>query len=329
MLVSVITPSYNEEKYIQNFIDNVFSQNVDFKFELIISDGSNDKTKNIIEQNIINGKRILLLNNPKRIVSTALNKAIEKSKGSIIIRMDVHTKFDDNYLANCVSVLLKTKADCVGGPWNSIGMGNISLAISRAFKHSFSAGGAKSRLNNYSGYVDTVYLGCWLKSTLISLNGFDEKLTRNQDDELCFRIRLNGGKIYQDKSIVSYYYVRESFLLLFKQFYQYGYWKFLVLKKHHRIASARHLIPLFFVLYLLTAPFLIYISLYFILPLAFYFFILLITSIKSSDSLRLFKNFMISIITIHVSYGLGFLISFIKNILNIKTNNNLPRSSRE
>ena len=57
MLVSVITPSYNEEKYIQNII--MSSQNVDFKFELIISDVSNDKTKNIIEQNIINGKKNL------------------------------------------------------------------------------------------------------------------------------------------------------------------------------------------------------------------------------------------------------------------------------
>tara|TARA_B100002052_G_C15868541_1_gene593484 strand:- start:427 stop:1416 length:990 start_codon:yes stop_codon:yes gene_type:complete len=329
MLVSIITPSYNEEKYIQNFIDNVFSQNVDFVFELIIADGSNDNTKDIIKKNIINKKNLILLNNPKRIVSEGLNKAIKKSVGDIIVRMDVHTKYDNYYLSNCVKVLKRTKADCIGGPWNSLGKGKIGNAISKAFNHPFSIGAAKSRLNNYSGYVDTVYLGCWYKTKLISLKGFDQKFVRNQDDELCFRIKMNGGKIYQDKSIVSYYYVRESFYLLFKQFYQYGYWKFFILKKYKRPASLRHLIPLFFVLYLFLIPFLIWINLKFIFPLLIYILILIIISMKDSKKLIFNINLTKAITIIHFSYGLGFLFSFMKNIINIKVENKLPESSRE
>ncbi|MFG5406986.1 hypothetical protein ABXN37_01555 [Piscinibacter sakaiensis] len=82
---------------------------------------------------------------------------------------------------------------------------------------------------------------------------------RNQDDELNLRIHRAGGRVWQSPAIRSAYAPRASFAALFRQFYQYGYWKPAVIRKHRLPASPRQLVPFGFVLLLallaLAAPF--------------------------------------------------------------------------
>jgi hypothetical protein len=177
----------------------------------------------------------------------ALNRAIAASLGEIIVRMDVHTTYAPDYIAMCAQVLAETGADCVGGAWRPVG----DSAIALAFRSRFGSGGAASRREAYSGEVDTVYLGAWKRETLIALGGFDERLVRNQDDELNLRITRGGGRVWQDARIVSHYTPRESLGALGRQFFQYGYWKLAVIRKHRLPASARHLVPFGFVATLL------------------------------------------------------------------------------
>src|SRR5262249_44122863 len=107
----------------------------------------------------------------------------------------------------------------------------------------FSSGGARSHSVEYEGPVDSVYLGCWKKNTLLELGGFDELLVRNQDDELNLRLHRAGGKVYQTPTIRSWYYPRSSLRALFLQYAQYGYWKVRVIQKHKIPASIRHVVP--------------------------------------------------------------------------------------
>ena len=70
---------------------------------------------------------------------------------------------------------------------------------------------------------------------------------RNQDDELALRIVRSGGVVWQSASIRSWYTPRASLAALFRQFFQYGYWKVPVIRKHRLPASPRHLVPFAFV----------------------------------------------------------------------------------
>jgi hypothetical protein len=117
-----------------------------------------------------------------------------------------------------------------------------------AYQNSFGCGGAKFHQENYEGYVDTVPYGCWRKSTLEQIGMFDETLVRNQDDDLNLRLVRSGGKIFQSTQIVSWYRPRSSLKTLFRQYFQYGYWKVAVIRKHGLPASWRHLVPGTFVL---------------------------------------------------------------------------------
>ena len=100
----------------------------------------------------------------------------------------------------------------------------------------------------YEGEVDTVYLGCWRRDTFTRIGGFDESLERNQDDEWNLRLTLAGGTIWQDPRIRSWYSVRPSLRALWKQYFDYGFWKVAVIRKHGRPASWRHLAPGLFLL---------------------------------------------------------------------------------
>src|SRR5262249_5521745 len=90
-------------------------------------------------------------------------------------------------------------------------------AIAAAYHSRFSTGGARFHDENYEGWVDTVPYGCWRKETLESLGAFDESLVRNQDDELNLRIIRSGQRVWQSRTIVSWYSPRSTLAGLFRQ----------------------------------------------------------------------------------------------------------------
>src|SRR5262249_43316602 len=145
--------------------------------------------------------RFRLVDNPKRIVSTGLNRCIEQARGECIARMDLHTTYESDYLAECIAALERTGADNVGGPWRAEGQGTVQEAVAAAFQSRWVMGGARSRDLQYEGPVDTVYLGCWPRRTFERHGGFDEQLVRNQDDEHNLRLVLAGARVWQSREI--------------------------------------------------------------------------------------------------------------------------------
>jgi hypothetical protein len=176
-------------------------------------------------------------------VSTGLNLAIRAADSDIIIRMDAHSEYAPDYIAQSVRYLDATGADNVGGPARTKSDGFMNHAISTAYHSPFACGGAKFHDETYEGYVDTVVYGCWKKSTLERAGLFDENLVRNQDDELNLRLTRAGCKLWQSPSIVSWYRPRRTLPSLFRQYFQYGFWKVPVIRKHRLPASWRHLMP--------------------------------------------------------------------------------------
>ena len=250
-IISVIVPCRNEADHIDRFLESVYAQQFDrsrYSIEVLVADGrSDDGTLDRLEEWRQREPSMVIIDNPGRIVSTGLNAAIERATGSIIVRMDVHTTYEPDYIALCAETLLATNAACVGGPWRAIGRTPRQLAIADAFMSRFGSGGAVSRNIDYTGPADTVYLGAWKRATLIDAGGFDESLVRNQDDELNLRLKRGGGAVWQNSAIRSYYVPRDSYGALFRQFSQYGYWKVPVIRKHRLPASPRQLAPFLFV----------------------------------------------------------------------------------
>ena len=245
MSISVIVPSRNERAFIDAFLDGLVAQKTgELVWEAWIADGmSNDGTRERVLQYGARDSRIHLIDNCGRSAASGLNAALRQARGEVVIRLDVHTSYADDYIAQCVTTLQRTGADNVGGPWRARGRSYTQRAIAAAFQSRFSAGGARSHDPEYEGAVDSVYLGCWRRETLDRIGWFDTALERNQDDEWNLRLTRAGGRVWQDPRIRSWYNVRPSLRALAKQYFDYGFWKIAVIRKHGSVASWRHLVP--------------------------------------------------------------------------------------
>ena len=252
-LVSVIVPCRNEHRYIERFCAGVLRQQLppDWQLQLVIADGqSDDGTRELLQRLAAADARIEWIANPVRIVSSGLNAALKLAHGEVVVRMDVHTEYADDYVAQCLAVLAETGADNAGGPWHALpddAAGAMQHAVAAAFQSRWVAGGARSRDVAYDGWADTVYLGSWPRASFARFGEFDEALVRNQDDEHNLRIVKGGGRVWQSSRIRSVYRPRAALGQVFRQYLQYGYWKPFVMKKHGQAASWRQVVPSLFV----------------------------------------------------------------------------------
>jgi len=90
--VSIIIPCRNEEKYIGKCLDSIIAQDYPKdKVEILILDGrSTDRTREIVKKYAQKYPFMRLLDNPRKVQTTALNIGIKEARGEIIIRMDAH-----------------------------------------------------------------------------------------------------------------------------------------------------------------------------------------------------------------------------------------------
>ncbi len=255
-LISIVVPCRNEADHIEAFCTSVAAQSVPqgWALQVLIADGmSDDGTRERLGLWCQHDARFAMIDNPGRIVSCGLNRCIAQADGEFIVRLDVHTVYAHDYIAQCLATWQTTGADNVGGPWRAEGdpgsapQAVVQRAIAAAFQSRWVAGGALSRELRYNGEADTVYLGAWPRDTFRRFGGFDEQLVRNQDDEHNLRIHKGGGRIWQSSSICSTYHPRASVGDVFRQYRQYGYWKPFVMRKHGQAASIRHGVPGLFV----------------------------------------------------------------------------------
>ena len=249
-LISVIAPCRNERDHVLAFCDAVAAQRLPegTRLEVLVADGaSDDGTRALLDARCAADARFVRVDNPARIVSAGLNRCLERARGDVIVRLDLHTTYADDYIAQCLDALARSGADNVGGPWRAAGEGAMQRAIAAAFQSRWVVGGARSRDLGYEGRVETVYLGCWPRASFERWGGFDESLVRNQDDEHNLRMLRGGARIWQSARIRSTYRPRAGLAQLYAQQRQYGYWKPFVMRKHGRPAALRQLVPGLFV----------------------------------------------------------------------------------
>ena len=319
-------PCRNEFGTIEECIVNAFEfEPPEGGFELIVIDGmSDDGTRERLERMKERYKDLVVIDNPERTVPHAMNLGIRNAGGEYIVRVDARCVHPRNYLVELLALSMETKADNVGGVLQPLGTTYTQSAIARAYRSRIAVGGALRDRGEYVGENDTVYGGCFRKDRLVEVGMYDESMVRNQDDELSFRIRKSGGRIFQSGKIRVGYYPRTRFRQLSKQFLQYGFWKTIVIRKHPLQASMRHYIPALFVAGLVALSagsfFDGRVATLFLLFTAFYLFAVSVAAflVCWPQEWQLLPGVGLSIVLMHVGYGTGFLIGLASNTLNLR-----------
>lgn len=316
--VSVIIPCRNEEKFIGVCLDSVLMQDYPKdRMEILIVDGmSIDRTRNIVTDYVNKYAFVKLFDNPRKIVPTAMNIGIENCLGSIIIRMDAHVRYPQNYVEKCVEYLNSYHVDNVGGVCLTLPGSEtmIAKAVALTLASSFGVGNALFRIGTKTpSLVDTVPFGSYKKEVFDKIGLFDEDLVRNQDDEFNARLIKSGGKILLAPDITSCYYSRETYGKLWRMYYQYGYFKPLVVKKIKGIFTVRQLVPGIFLgslaILCLLGFFYKYVFLLFLIESIGYIVVNFVFSflIAVKNKMVLLPYLMVSFAILHFSYGFGYL----------------------
>ena len=338
MKISVVVPCRNESKYIAECIDAIFKCDLPNNSELnvFIVDGmSDDGTRQIVLNLMENYPFLHLIDNLNLLTPFAFNLGIHAGgKVDYVQIVGARQILSNNYVVKSIQKIENDSTVwCVGGKIINEFINETGQVISKAMSTSFGMGIGNFRTLNESGFTDTVTSPMYPYWVFDKIGFFDEELIRNQDDDFNYRIKKAGGKIFFDNELSLKYYVRGSYKSLSRQFFQYGYWKVFVNKKHKAVTTLRQVVPPFFVLYI----FLWLISLFggkyiFILssiPLLGYISLNFYFSIKFKDQkvkwFAIFKTYLI----LHVFYGLGYLKGLVDFFLfNKKPSNKQKRLSR-
>jgi len=312
--ISVVIPCYDEEEFIERCILSlIHAKQENIHLSVKVCDGfSTDRTREIVNELARTYPEVHLVDNPNKTAPYALNIGIENSLASdVIIILGAHSEVHEDFLVENINVLVqKPEVGCAGGVLENVFLNRPAEIIGKAMSSPFGVGNAHFRTGTKEGYVDTVAFGAYRKAVFEQIGLFDTTLTRNQDDEFNYRLLAKTEfKIYLSNKIRCKYYVRGSYSKLWKQYYQYGYWKVLVNKKHGSITTVRQLFPSALVAMFLFLPFSFLVGkplvILNVVGVLSYFFLSSLFAIRAGSNksfISIIKTFLI----LHFSYGIGY-----------------------
>lgn len=117
ILLSVIVPAYNVEKYIVNCLESILQQSVSFDYEVIVvNDGSTDTTAALLE-NYKHRKGLRIIHQENRGLSAARNTGIACSKGEYLCFVDSDDELPEDSLECLMTLALQKHAKLVVGSY--------------------------------------------------------------------------------------------------------------------------------------------------------------------------------------------------------------------
>jgi succinoglycan biosynthesis protein ExoA len=319
--LSVVVPCRNERLHIEETMRSILGQQaVEGGFEVLVVDGqSDDGTRVVLKRLQEAGGALRVVDNPERITAAAMNRGVELSRGKLVAILGAHSLYAPDYLQTCVDLLSEhPEADCVGGTIESSGQSVFGKAVAFAMSHPAGVGNARHRYPDYEGYAEGACFPMFRREALLRTGLYDTTLVRNQDDDLNYRFRQAGGRVFISHRAKCVYYVRETAKALFQQYHQYGVWRLKVLRKHGDVASWRQLAPVAFFAWLALSFLLCIVAPawrgLWLAPLFAYAVMLLSTTLLSASSVGWAAAWRVpwAMVTMHFAYALGFATTFFK-----------------
>lgn len=247
--VTIAMPCLDEEGYVEACLRSVTAQDYAAdRVEILVADGgSRDRTREIVSRFARSDPRVVLVDNPGRIQAAGMNEVIRRSRGDVIVRMDVHCEYAPDYVRRCVETLQRTGADNVGGAQRARARTPFQQALCAALTSPLGVGGARYRDAAQEGPADTVFLGAFRREVFERVGLYDPRAVTNEDAELNQRILEAGGRVWLSPDVVVHYFPRDDHRKLARQYFRYGRGRARTLLKHRTLPSPRPLIPFFMV----------------------------------------------------------------------------------
>jgi len=184
---------------------------------------------------------VLVVANPGGSIPAGLNLAAEATSGEVLARVDSRCLLPRDYLVRMLRTLDDPGVGAVGGAALVVDRGLLGSAYAVAFNSPL-LGPSRYRFSRASGPTDSSYLGAWRRSTFEALDGFDERLPRNQDNDLAERIQAERLEVRYDADAVVGYVAGRSLLGMLRHHYSFGWWRMAQRRQGGQGLAPRHVI---------------------------------------------------------------------------------------
>jgi len=245
--ILIVIPCLNEAAHIGGLLDQLRPAAVRLGGRIVVVDGgSTDGTQAIVEKIVAKDPRVILLANPKRLQSAAINLAVATlgEGADYLIRIDAHGGYPDDYCDRLVEEALATGADSVVVSMLTAGTGAVQKAVAAAQNSKLGTGGSKHRHMSEGEWVDHGHHALMRIAAFRHVGGYDESFSHNEDAELDYRLRQAGYRIWMSGRTQMVYYPRATLKSLYFQYLGYGRGRAKNVLKHRVIPKVRQMVPL-------------------------------------------------------------------------------------
>lgn len=282
--VLIVVPTFNEERHIESTIRDIMGEGAEMlRATLVVADGgSDDATCAIVESLFVAFPNLVLIHNPDKLQSAAVNLAVKKMAlphHRYLVRCDAHSLYPDNYVTDVARVLHEREVASVATVMDATHNTCFAKAAAWIVDTRLGSGGSAHRGGSASGFVDHGHHAGMQLDWFRKIGGYDPTFSHNEDAEYDHRLRNAGGAIWLAADIRLSYYMRPTLGLLWKQYYRYGQGRAKTVFKHRMRPRLRQMIPVVNVILIAISLLLCWVSPLFLFWPILYATVLVVASI--------------------------------------------------
>lgn len=237
-LVSVLIPAYNEERVIARSISQILKSTYGQLELIIVDDGSTDGTAQIVSQEFCSDPRVQLISVANGGKANAINTALRRARGDIVVALDADTHFETRTISRLVRWFIDPGVGAVAG---NAKVGNrLNLITCWQALEYITAQNLERRALAALGAITVVpgAIGAWRREALLALGGFPDD-TLAEDQDLTIAIQKAGYKVLFDADAVAWTEAPDTVRGLARQRFRWAYGTLQCLWKHRDMALRR------------------------------------------------------------------------------------------
>jgi succinoglycan biosynthesis protein ExoA len=241
----IVIPTFNEEHHIGKCLASLIPQ-VENGIIVVADGNSTDQTRDIVQRIASQNPKVVLLDNPNKIQSFAINLAVEKHarpNHKTLIRCDAHAMYPDDFIARILHDFQKPDIASVVVSMDATGRTNFAKAAAWIVDSLLGNGGAKHRGGHFTGFVDHGHHAGMDLEWFRRIGGYDNGFSHNEDAEYDLRLSGAGGRIWLNSEIRIDYAMRPTISALTRQYFNYGRGRARTLMKHAHSPRLRQSLP--------------------------------------------------------------------------------------
>ena len=243
--ILIVIPTLNEAAHIGQVLDSIlpFADRADAR--IVVADGGSvDGTQAIVAARAASGQPVMLLHNPARLQSAAINSAVDAfgADADWLIRIDAHAGYPPDYCDMLLADAAASGADSVVVGMEAVGNGLWQTAVAAAQNSRFGNGGSAHRMAPVGRFVDHGHHALMRLSLFRAVGGYDPAFSHNEDAELDVRLRAAGGRIWLTAATRLAYFPRRDPVALMRQYFRFGRGRAQNILKHKSLPGLRQMV---------------------------------------------------------------------------------------